>query len=189
MSEALETHHNAEHAASSGAKRAALLIAAAAALLALCEQGAKHAEMRVQQSAIAAADLWNQYQAKSVRSTLTGDIAALAGLLDLSPAGAARRDALGARLAADVQRFDHAPTDGRDALAERAHVLEESRDRSHEVAKAFDNAAASLELGIVLATASVITGAALLLWLALTLTGAGVVLGALALLVPALAAF
>ena len=189
MSEALENHHHAEHAAGGGARRAALLIAVAAALLALCEQGAKHADTRLQQSAIAAADLWNQYQAKSVRSTLTHDLADLAGLLDLSPAGAARRDALQARLAADVDRFDHAPTDGRDALAQRAHALEQQRDHSHEVAEAFDNASASLELSIVLATASVITGAALLLWLAAALSGAGAVLGVLALVAPAIAGF
>ncbi len=189
MSEALETHHHAEHAASSGGRRAALLIAVAAAVLALCQQGAKHAEIHLQQSAIAAADLWNQYQAKSVRSTLTGDIAALAALPELGAEAAARRDALLARLAADVQRFDHAPDDGRDALAVRAHALEVQRDHAREVSEAFDNAAAGLELGIVLATASVITAAGPLLWLAAALTGAGAVLGVLALLVPALAAF
>ena len=189
MSEALEHHHHAEHAAGGGAKRAALLIAVAAAVLALCEQGAKHAEMRLQQSAISAADLWDQYQAKSVRSTLTRDIGDVAALLDVSPASAGRRDALLARLAADVQRFDHAPNDGRDALQGRARALEEQRDHSHEVAEAFDNASAALELSIVLATASVITTAALLLWMAVALAGAGAVLGCLALLAPAIGAF
>ncbi len=188
MSEALERHHSAEEAVGGGAKRAALLIAAAAALLALCEQGAKHAELRMSQSALSATDLWAQYQAKSVRSTLSQDLADLAALPELSGPTAERRDALVARMQADVRRFDHAPQDGREALAERAHTLEERRDHSHEVLESFDNASAALQLSIVLATASVITAAAPLLWASLVLTAAGALLGVLGLVAPTVGA-
>ena len=188
MSEALERHHSAEEAVGGGAKRAALLIAAAAALLALCEQGGKHAELHMGQSALGANDLWTQYQAKSVRSTLSQDLADLAVLPDLPGAAAARRDALVARMQADVRRFDHAPLDGRDALAERAHGLEEQRDHAHEVLESFDNASGALQLSIVLATASVITAAAPLLWASLALAAVGAVFGVLGLAAPAVGA-
>jgi hypothetical protein len=65
VSEALEHHDHAEHAATPGSKRAALLIAVLAALLAIAEQQGRHAEIRVSINSIFAADAWSQYQAKS----------------------------------------------------------------------------------------------------------------------------
>jgi hypothetical protein len=61
MSEALEHHEHAEHAATHGSKRTALLIAVLAALLAITEQQGRHAEIRVSINSILAADAWSQY--------------------------------------------------------------------------------------------------------------------------------
>ena len=69
MSETLEQHEHAKEAAEGGRRYSALLIAALAAGLALTEQGAQHAATSMNQSSITAADLWAQYQAKSIRAT------------------------------------------------------------------------------------------------------------------------
>ena len=45
---ALEHQEHAEHAAHSGGNKPALLVAVLAALLAVCEQRAKHAEIRLE---------------------------------------------------------------------------------------------------------------------------------------------
>ena len=91
MYKTLEHHEHAEHLAeaehgggkhapaegvahSQSNRMAALLVAVLAAALAVTEQGAKHAEIRVQQNAIYATDAWAQYQAKSTRGTFSKDI-------------------------------------------------------------------------------------------------------------------
>jgi Domain of unknown function (DUF4337) len=91
MSESLEQHEHATHAAEHGSKRAALLIAALAAVLAICEQQGKLAEMSVAQNSLNAVDSWAQYQAKSVRATVARDIATLERTL--GPAATAGQEA------------------------------------------------------------------------------------------------
>ena len=186
MSEALEHHEHAEHAVEGGKRRAALLIAVLAAGLALAEQGAKHAETKMSAAAIAAADLWGQYQAKSIRANQSR---ALADMVAVLPADPAAREPLVTRLRNDAARFETEPKDGKAAIAERAHAQEEQRDAAHEKLEAFDNSSAAFQLGIVLVTASVITGSTLLLGLgaALGLLGAG--FGLAAMFAPALVAF
>jgi hypothetical protein len=186
MSESMEIHEHAEHAAEGGRKHAALLIAIIAAGLAFCEQGAQHADTRMTESAVAATDIWAEYQAKSIRANEARGLAALAAALQpTSPeAGAKLQD----QFAKDVVRFETEPGSGKAALAAHARELEAERDHAHERLEAFDNAAAALQLGIVLTTASVITGSIMLIYggVALGLIGAGFAL--LALVAPALAA-
>ncbi|MBV9755646.1 MAG: DUF4337 family protein, partial [Alphaproteobacteria bacterium] len=62
---------------------------------------------------------------------------------------------------------------------------EEEIHRTHT----FDNAAAALQLGIVLATASVITTSAMLVWAAYGIGALGVIIGILGFVAPELAAF
>ncbi len=186
MGETYETHEHAAEAAHGGRRHTALLIAVLAAGLAFCEQGAQHANTRMSQSAVAATDVWAEYQAKSTRANETRDLAQLAGLL---PPGAANEAAaIQARFASDIARFESDPKSGKQALATRAHALEEERDAAHERLEAFDNAAAALQLGIVLTTASVITGSLMLVWGGALLGLAGAVLAILGLVAPGLAA-
>jgi len=185
MSDAVEAHEHAEHAAHSGRKYTALLIAVLAAGLAFSEQGAQHADTRMTAGAVAANDSWAQYQAKSIRLNEARDFADMAKLLPPAPA----RDALVARLGADILRFDADPQDGRKAIAARAHAQEEARDAAHLKLDAFDNAAAALQLAIVLATASVITGSTMLVAGAAGLGAIGALLGLLGLFNPGLAAW
>jgi tellurite resistance protein len=162
MSETLETHEHAEHAAEGGRRHTALLIAILAAALAFCEQGAQHAQTRMSDSAISAADLWAEYQAKSTRANETRDLAQIAALLPATSQAA--HDALQAKFAADIARFEADPKSGKSALAAQAHALEATRNTAHDRLEAYDRAAAALQLGIVLTTASVITGSVMLVW-------------------------
>jgi hypothetical protein len=186
MSETLEQHEHAAHAAESGKRWSALLIAALAACLAFAEQGAQHAQTEMSGHAIAAADLWAQYQAKSIRANEARDVAALAAVA--GPAGS-ERDALVARLNQDAAKFENDPAAGKAAIAAAAHADEKARDAAHERLEAFDNAAAALQLGIVLTTASVITGSTALAGLGLLLGVAGAALGVLGLIKPGFAAW
>jgi hypothetical protein len=196
MLKTLEHNEHAEHIAHSGAgghapaaehagteaknrlfsaQKAALLVAALAAGLAVSEQGAKHAEIKVQANLIDGADAWAQYQAKSTRSTLAKDLAALIGTLE-PPSGAEmadRRKQVIESLKADQERYDNDPKDGREAIAHRAHEFEHARDHALEQTHAYHNGSAAMELGIVLATASAIIGSRLLIGLALGVGSVG----------------
>jgi hypothetical protein len=181
--QALEHQEHATHAAHTGGNRPALLVAILAALLAICEQRAKHAEIRLEESSIGATDSWGQYQAKSTRAMISRDLA------DVFAAGPAddREQKILQRLRDDADHYEHGK-DGKDAIAKHAHELEEERDRAIEETHAYDNAAACLELGIVLATASAITQSNRLLLLALAVGILGVCLGVLGYVSPSLAA-
>jgi hypothetical protein len=184
----MEHHEHAEHAAEHGSKRAALLIAVLAATLAICEQQAKHAEIAVQENAILTADSWAQYQAKSIRAAVAQDIARLGATLDrpVQPEMIATRDDVLKQLQSDQVRYEKDPNDGKEAIAKRARAFDDVRQEELERAHTFDNAAASLELGIVLATASVITTSRYLLWFAFGLGAVGLVLAALGFFAPSL---
>lgn len=183
------SHEHGEHGAADPHPRhnqmAALLVAVLAAGLAVTEQGAKHAEIRVEQNAIFAADAWAQYQAKSTRGTMTKDLAAIASLFaGTDPELAKRRDALLAEFAGDQKRFESDPNDGKAAIMKRARAFEEVRDRSLEQTHSYHNGAAAMELGIVLSTASAIIKARPLILMALAFGVGGAVFALLGLLKP-----
>jgi hypothetical protein len=188
LNKALEHSEHAEHAAH-GSTQAALLVAVLAAGLALCEQQAKHAEIRVQASSIGAADTWSQYQAKSIRGTLARDLADVTAALSAgaNPDAQAKAGALAERLRKDVDHYEHGD-DGKDAIAKHAHAQEAERDHAIEQTHTFDNAAASLELGIVLATASAVTRTRKLLLLAAVVGLLGAVIGVLGVIAPEMVA-
>jgi hypothetical protein len=199
MYETLENREHAEHLAHGhGAEdgpgkrfnqMAALLVAMLAAALAITEQGAKHAELRVQQNAISATDAWSQYQAKSTRGTLTKDLAAVVAALGSSdPAAADRRDKLIEAFNRDQDRFENDPKDGKAAIAARARDFEAARDHALEQTHAYHNGTAAMELGIVLSTASAIIRARPLILMALAIGLAGVVFGVLGVVDPHLGA-
>jgi gas vesicle protein len=199
----LEHHEHAEHLAHAGhgdaapeghghgggSQRAALLVAVLAAALAVTEQGAKHAEIRVQESSILAADTWSQYQSKSTRATFSKDLASLIDTLEPgSPEVMARRSKLQEQMQRDQQRYENDPKDGKGAIAERAKAFEHEREHSLEETHSYHNGAAGIELGIVLATASAIIGSRLLIWMALGVGVAGIVFAILGYVAPDLGA-
>jgi hypothetical protein len=160
MSESMETHEHAEQAAESGRRGSALLIAVVAAGLAFAEQGAQHAQTDLSAHAIAATDLWAEYQAKSIRANQSEGLASIASVL--APAGP-DRDALVAKLQGEADHFNADKTSGKPAIAAHARAEEADRDHAHERLEAYENAAALLQLAIVLITASVIAQSRLLL--------------------------
>lgn len=199
MYETLENREHAEHLAHGHGgdgtpdkrfnQMAALLVAVLAAGLAITEQGAKHAEMRVQQNAISATDAWAQFQAKSTRGTLTKDLASVVAVLGSGdPAVADRRDKLIAQFNQDQDRFENDPKDGKAAIAARARGFEAERDYTLEQTHAYHNGTAAMELGIVLSTASAIIRARPLILMALAIGIAGMVFAVLGLVDPHLGA-
>ena len=163
-----EAHHAPEaHAMPKRAQYAALVVSVLAAGLAISEQGAKHAEIRVQENLIAAADAWSQYQAKSTRATLSRDAMLIIRALEPGAAAVAeeRQKAIAA-LQADQDRYSNDPEDGLAAIVKRAHDYEHARDHALEQTHAYHNGSAAMELGIVLATASAVINSRSLLGLA-----------------------
>ncbi|HYZ64572.1 MAG TPA: DUF4337 domain-containing protein [Acetobacteraceae bacterium] len=182
--------HAAEHAHAGFAQYAALMVAIFAAGLAISEQGAKHAEIRVQQSSIDAADAWAQYQAKSTRGTIAKDLAAVVAALEAGsdPATVARREKVIEMLRHDQERYENDPKDGKEAIAHRAHEFEHQRMHSLEQTHAYHNGSAGMELGIVLATASAITKSKLLIFMALGFGIGGAIVSLLGYFKPELGA-
>ena len=191
MQKALEHQEHAQHAAEHGGKHAALIVAVLAAFLALTEQQAKMAEIKVGANAVLAADAWNQYQGKSTRQLISQDLAQTLDTLDkpADPATADRRVAATKKMRDDVRRFQDDPNDVKDAIAANDKKFEAVRDEALERAHTFDKAAAAFELGIVLATASVITSSKMLVRFSLVMGAIGSVLGVLGIVDPALGAF
>jgi len=187
--QSLEHGEHAEHAAHApGGTRAAILVAVLAAILAICEQRAKHAEIRLEEASIGATDSWAQYQAKSTRAIIARD---LADLFDAArPPGTAASESEASvikRLRDDASHYENG-AGGKDEIAKHARALEAERDHLIDETHAYHNAAAALELGIVLSTASAITAAPALLALAGLVGAVGVVLGFLGYLAPAIGA-
>ena len=199
----LEHHEHAEHlvhgehaehhgAGNSDARRnqmAALLVALIAAALAVTEQGARHAEIRLEENAILATDAWSQDQAKSTRATMSKDLSDVAAVMDIrDDALNTQRSKLLEKLAADQVRFENDPQDGKAVIMKRARAFEVARDHALEQTHAYHNGAASMELGIVLATASAIIKSWPLIVMALLLGIAGGVFAILGFVAPELGA-
>ena len=191
MVKALEHHEHAAHTSEHGGKMAALLVAILAACLAITEQQAKLAEIKVNANAVLAADSWNQYQGKSTRQLVAQDLAQMIATLDkpADPVLAELRGKVEGKLRDDAKRFQDDPKDGKEAIAKRAEAFEEIRDLSLERAHAFDKAAAAFELGIVLSTASAITNSKMLVRIAVGLGVIGLIVAVLGRLDPEIVPF
>lgn len=188
----VEEHaEHAEHAGEHGNKHAALLIAVLAAVLAISEQQAKRSEIAVEENGILAADTWSEYQAKSIRSAMARDLEQFVTTLQApaDPEHAKLRQTYLKQLEDDQHHYDNDPKNGKTTLARRARAYETVRKDSLERDHTYDNAAAALELGIVLSTASVITSAKLLLRFAYVMGAIGVVLALFGAIAPALVVF
>lgn len=186
-----EQAEHAEHAHEHGNKRAALLIAVLAAILAVCEQQAKRSDIGVVENAVLAADTWNEYQAKSVRAAQSRDLELLAGTLDapVSSDLKAVREGFIKQMRTDQLHYEKDAKTGKSILAVRARRYEELRHQNLERSHTFDNAAAALELGIVLSTASVITSSRFLLKFGAVMGAIGFVLGIFGVIAPGLVVF
>ena len=170
-------------------KKIALLIAVLALVLAFSETLGKGAQTGALSDNIEAANLWAFFQAKTIRMT-TLRTAAEAAETQLPLAADARaREAMERRIAdwkKTAARYESEPEtgEGRKELSERARVAEAKRDRSLAAYHQYEMASAALQIGIVLASAAIISGMSALVWSAGGLGVVGVLFCGMGLVAP-----
>ncbi|MBP0112692.1 MULTISPECIES: DUF4337 domain-containing protein [Bradyrhizobium] len=186
--ESMEHAEHAEHASGSN-KKIALLIAVLALFLAISETLGKGAQTESISKNVEAANLWAFFQAKSIRRTVV-QTAAEQGKLTLAGTG---DDALKASVQKQVedwtktaQRYRSEPEtgEGTEQLAEKAKHAEHERDEATAKYHHFELASAAFQIGIVLASATIITGMFALAYVSGVLTLAGLIMTALGLWWP-----
>lgn len=163
-------------------QRIALLIAVLALLLALAEAGAKNAEHLSTEKGIESSDLYNFYQAKRIRSTVVETAAATleAQKADLNDPRA--QEAFERQIGdfkATAARFEKDPKNPEDSLEsiqERAKEAGERRELANRRLGHYELGSGLIQIAIVLASASIITGIAALIWFSV---GLGVIGAAL----------
>ena len=176
-------------------KRIALIIAVLALFLALAEAGAKEAEHHATDLNIEASDLYSFYQAKRIRSTIVETalegLETTAGTVTDEKAHEAIEKQIAAwkNAAANFEKDPKKPEDSMDAIQERAKAATEGRELSNKKLEHFEYASGALQIAIVLASASIITGMVALAWGAAALGAIGVALAALGYLAPNLLNF
>ena len=181
--ESMEHAEHAEHASGEN-KKIALLIAVIALCLALSETLGKGAQTESISKNVEASNLWAFFQAKSIRRTVvevTADQARLSlGVMGDDAAKAALQKQIEAwQKTAARYRSEPETKEGSEQLSERAKHAEEERDLATAKYHHFELASAAFQIGIVLASATIITGILTLAWISGLLTLAGVVVTAL----------
>ena len=174
---------------SESTKTIAIIISVLALLLAIAETAGKSAQTDALGYNIETANLWAFFQAKTIRRT-TLETAADAMQLEVEfPRDPAMKERLEKRVAEwrkEAQRYRSEPQtgEGSQELAKRAQ--ETAKKRTVALAKYhhFEIASAAFQIAIVLASASIITGAAYMLWAAGGLGALGIVFMAIALIAP-----
>jgi hypothetical protein len=186
-----ESMEHAEHAqhASGENKKIALLIAVIALCLALSETLGKGAQTESISKNVESSNLWAFFQAKSIRRTVvqaTSDQARLSlGLMGDDAAKAALQKQIEDwKKTADRYRSEPETGEGQDQLAARAKHAEEERDLAMAKYHHFEVASAAFQIGIVLASATIITGMIALAWISGALAIAGVAFTMIGLFAP-----
>jgi Domain of unknown function (DUF4337) len=186
--EAIEKAEEGEHGEGFN-KRIALVIAILALLLSFSETLGKGAQTEAVTKNIEASDLWALYQAKDIRRTLVNVAADQTVLLGAGVADPAAKAAFDKQIetwrqAAELYESDPKAGNGRKELEERAKDAEAERDLSMAKYHHYELASAAFQVGIVLASAAVITGMLALVWCAGALGALGAVLTILGLYAP-----
>ncbi len=167
MSEATELAEEVEHVAGKD-KKIALLISVLALFLAFSETLGKSAQTAAIGDNVQASDTWAFFQAKTIRITVlraaAESLALSGGTSDAAKAGLPKKIDEWQKL---IARYEDEPetNEGRKQLMARARALEEKRDVGLERYHNYELASAAFQIGIVLASASVITNMVILVWL------------------------
>jgi hypothetical protein len=173
MAEAHEQVEQAEHIehAAGANKKIALVIAVMALLLAFSETLGKSAQTEAMNLNIQASDLWNFFQAKTIRRTVLLT-AAEAKIAESAATEAALANEPIAKQIAEWQktaaryRSEPETKEGTTELSERAKDAEHERDTLLARYHNYELASAAFQIGIVLASATIITGIMALAWIA-----------------------
>ena len=186
--ESMEHAEHAEHASGEN-KKIALLIAVLALFLAISETLGKGAQTESISKNVEASNLWAFFQAKSIRRTVV-QTAADQGKLTL---GSATDEAMKAAVQKQIDewqktaaRYRSEPEtgEGTEQLAEKAKHAEHERDEATAKYHHFELASAAFQIGIVLASATIITGMIWLSWVSGVLTLAGIAVTAFGIFSP-----
>ena len=184
--ESMEHAEHAEHASGSN-KKIALLIAVLALFLAISETLGKGAQTESISKNVEASNLWAFFQAKSIRRTVV-QAAAEGAKLTTAPDDAAK--AAVQKQIEDwqktAQRYRSEPEtgEGTEQLAEKAKHAEHERDEATAKYHHFELASAAFQIGIVLASATIITGMIILAWGSALLAVLGIAITGLGLWLP-----
>jgi hypothetical protein len=156
-------------------KRVALMIAVLALFLAFSETMGKSAQTAALNSQIEASNLWNFFQAKNIRRTSTIVAAEQSKLTIAAAADPAQKAAIEKQVdewnktaARYRSEPDAAGGKGEGTVELSRRALEEQHERDEYLAKYhhYEFASAAFQIGIVLASATVITGMVVLSFLA-----------------------
>jgi Domain of unknown function (DUF4337) len=186
--EQMEHAEHVEHAGHSN-KKIALLIAVLALCLAFSETLGKSAQTAAIDFNVQSSDLWAFFQAKTIRMTV---LRTSADRLELDAAAMTDAAAKARMLkTADdwkktVARYDDEPksNEGRKQLTARARAFEHKRDLAMARYHHYELASAAFQIGIVLASAEVITGMMVLAYLSGLLGAVGIIFTAIGFLAP-----
>jgi hypothetical protein len=187
--ENLEHAEHAEHASHGGNKKIALLISVLALFLAFTETLGKGAQTESIGLNIKASDTWNFFQAKTIRQTgirtAADNLAAIAPSIEKPEVKAAMEKQIEAwRATAARYESDLKEKDGRKELREQAENYEHQRDYQLARYHQFELGSAAFQIGIVLASAEVITGMVVLGWLSGLVGLVGLIFSAFGLWAP-----
>ena len=184
--ESMEHAEHAEHASGQN-KKIALLIAVIALCLSLSETLGKGAQTETISKNVEASNLWAFFQAKSIRRTTVQAAAEQAKLI--APGDDAAKAAVQKQIddwqkTAARYRSEPETGEGTEQLAERAKHAEHARDEAAAKYHHFEIASAAFQIGIVLASATIITGMIALAWISGLLTLTGIAFTALGVVAP-----
>ena len=140
-------------------KRVALLISVLALCLAFSETAGKGAQTEALSANVEASNQWAYFQARTIRGTVVKTVDEALGLLPPGTNDAAIQ-AKRAEWAKTLARWESEPAtgEGRKELAEKAKASQEKRDLALHRYHHYELASAAFQIGIVLASAEVITG-------------------------------
>ena len=186
--ESMEHAEHAEHASGEN-KKIALLIAVIALCLALSETLGKGAQTEAISKNVEASNLWAFFQAKTIRRTLVQTAAeqgklSLAGTSEDAAKAALQKQIDDWQKTAGRYRSEPETGEGSEQLAERAKHAEEERELATAKYHHYELASAAFQIGIVLASATIITGMIALAWVSGALTLVGIAMTALGLFQP-----
>jgi hypothetical protein len=174
-------------------KKIALLIAVLALFLALAETMAKGAQTSALSHNVEASNLWAFFQAKTIRQTA---VKTAVETLELERAQAANPETAQA-MAKQIETWTQTvarwesepgengkPGEGRKELSARAKAEADKRDTAMAKYHHYEVSSAAFQIAIVLASATVITGAMALMWISIGLGVVGVIFAGIGLFAP-----
>jgi hypothetical protein len=186
--ESMEHAEHAEHAGGSN-KKIALLISVIALFLALSETMGKGAQTLSISKNVEASNLWAFFQAKSIRRTVVQAVSenaklGLGPIADETAKAALQKQIDEWQKTAARYRSEPETGEGSEQLAERAKHAEHDRDLAMARYHHYEVASAAFQIGIVLASATIITGMIALAWISGLLALTGLAFTAIGLFAP-----